>query len=129
GRGGGGGEVGGGGGGGGVRPELVRRLPRPAPVAWLPALAAETGGGGIVDEMLLEWIAKAPPAAARSTLRSIATRARAGRGPSELLAAADNLLASLEDVEGIEELFGDRLRPEADGVAAARHALDPLLAP
>jgi len=112
----------------GLALELIRRLPRPTPAAWLPALAAETGGGGIVDEALLEWIGKAPPAAARMALRSVAARARAGRGPVELLAAADNLLASLEEVEGLAELFADQLRPEADVVAAARFAYDSALA-
>ena len=108
----------------GLALELIRRLPRPTPVAWLPALVAETGGGGIVDEALLEWIGKAPPEAARTTLRSVAARARAGRAPPELLAAADNLLASLEEPGGAEELFSDELRPELDVTAAARRALD-----
>src|SRR5262245_28379755 len=108
--------------------ELLRRLPRPTPTSWLPALSREVGRGGIADELLLEWIAKAPPAAARPPLRAIANLARTGRAPPQLCAAADNLLAALEEPAGAADLFADELRPEPDVTAAARHAFDLVVA-
>jgi hypothetical protein len=108
--------------------ELLRRLPRPTPERWLAAIAREVGRGGIEDELLLEWIAKAKPPAARPPLRAIAHLSATGRAAPELGAAADNLLASLEEPAGAADLFDDELRPEPDVAAAARHAFDVVLA-
>jgi hypothetical protein len=108
--------------------ELLRRLPRPTPAPWLPAIALAVGRGGIGDEVLLEWIGKATPAAARVQLRAIADLAASGRAAPALGAAALNLLAATEEPAGAADLFADELRPELDVVAAARHAFGAVLA-